>query len=112
MAEQPWHVPSERVWMALRSAWIPAPPPESEPAMVYMMEGAAVILGIVWVFWFWMMSLDEAANAAVDGSDNVMWNRMFDRQKQWAWRREKERGNIIIIVALLAAVNAQSIYLI
>ena len=36
MAEQPWH---PMACMALRSAWIPAPPPESDPAMVYTMGG-------------------------------------------------------------------------
>ena len=34
MAEQPWTSPPERVWMAWRSACIPAPPDASDPAIV------------------------------------------------------------------------------
>ena len=43
----------------MRSAWIPAPPPESEPAIVYTMEGA-----------FGMVSVGVAEKAAAD--DNEM----------------------------------------
>jgi len=63
------------VCIALRSAWIPAPPPESEPAMVYTMEGVVMIGILLLPFWM-VMSLDEVAaataNAVMDGRDDAM----------------------------------------
>ena len=81
--------------MAFKSACIPAPPPESDPAIVYTIDGGT----------FGMMILSfadddddeyEAANAVVDGNSLSIWpNRIVDKRRRQSCWRKKDRTSIV-----------------
>ena len=80
--------------MAFKSACMPAPPPESDPAIVYTIDGET----------FGMMILsfaddddeNEAANAVVDGNSLSIWpNRIVDKRRRQSCWRKKDRTAIV-----------------
>ena len=66
--------------IAFKSACIPAPPPESEPAIVYTMLG--LIVGIlILISLVIVVDGDEAANANTDGTSVVKYRMANDISK-------------------------------
>ena len=69
--------------MAFKSACIPAPPPESEPAMVYTIDGliVGILISLVVVVVVVAVDGDEAANANTAGTSVVIYSIINDMSK-------------------------------